>query len=97
MPDWRKAVANINLVDISHRNTAQLWQNVKRQRAEPATCLPVALQFRLSGLEGIKRHVLQQVQIAGSFAPFPLPLLDRIKPCPDLGAGSFGKGTGFGQ
>ncbi len=76
MPDRRKRVANILLINIDYRNLAKFRQNMMLKRAEPATSVTIALQFGFPALKSINRHIFQQMQIASSFTLLAFVLFD---------------------
>ncbi|KFJ59575.1 hypothetical protein DK59_2539 [Brucella abortus bv. 4 str. 292] len=78
MPDRRKRVANILLINIGYRNLAEFRQNMMLKRAEPATSVTVALQFSFPALKCINCHIFQQMQIASSFTLLAFALFDWI-------------------
>jgi hypothetical protein len=61
---------------------SELWKNVQLKGGEPSSSLPVALELRLTRLEGFHRDGGQGVVGLLSLTALPLALLDRILALP---------------
>lgn len=78
VPDRCQRIANVALVDLLNRNSAQLRQHMQRERREPAAGHAIALELSLARLKGVLRQRCKPMLRAGGLAAQPLALLDRI-------------------
>jgi hypothetical protein len=53
LPDRLKRVSDMNLRNLRHGHLAELRQDVKLKRTEPASCLAIALQVSLATFESV--------------------------------------------
>lgn len=78
MPDRLRCIADVARGNLADRDTAELGQNVKFERAEPSPGGAVALETGLPTFSSVQRHIQQDVAVPPRLSAQTSSCSDRI-------------------